>query len=79
VAACSDPTGAEPRLFFQRVPEAKIAKNRVHLDLHVDADRKAAGVERLIRLGAQLIDTRSDRGPRTHVMRDPEGNEFCLH
>jgi hypothetical protein len=79
VAACSDPAGAEPRLFFQRVPETKIAKNRVHLDIHVDADRKEAEVERLIGLGAQRIDTQSDRGPVTHVMRDPEGNEFCLH
>ena len=79
VAACSDPTGAEPRLFFQRVPEAKVAKNRVHLDIHVDEDQKDAEIERLTRLGAQLIDTQRDRGPVTHVMRDPEGNEFCLH
>ena len=79
VAACSDPTGVEPRLFFQRVPEGKIAKNRVHLDVHVDADRKEAEIERLSRLGAQLVETHSDRGPVTHVMRDPEGNEFCLH
>ncbi|MEV8504586.1 VOC family protein [Actinoplanes sp. NPDC051475] len=79
VAACTDPTGIEPRLFFQRVPEGKIAKNRVHLDVHVDDDRKEAEVQRLARLGAQLIDTHSDRGPLTYVLRDPEGNEFCLH
>jgi hypothetical protein len=79
VAACSDPTGAEPRLFFQRVPEGKIAKNRVHLDVHVDAGQKVAEVERLVTLGAELIETHSDRGPVTYVMRDPEGNEFCLH
>jgi hypothetical protein len=79
VAACSDPTGAEPRLLFQRVPESKTAKNRVHLDVHVDDGRKQAEVERLVRLGAQLIGTHSDRGPLTYVMRDPEGNEFCLH
>jgi hypothetical protein len=79
VAACSDPSGVEPRLFFQRVPEGKVAKNRVHLDVHVDADRKDAEVERLIALGAELFETHSDRGPVTHVMRDPEGNEFCLH
>jgi hypothetical protein len=48
VAACRDPAGVEPRLFFQRVPEDKIAKNRVHLDIHVDADQKAAEVERLV-------------------------------
>ena len=75
VAAVGDPTGTEPRLFFQRVPEGKIAKNRVHLDVHVDADQKAAEVERLVALGAELIETHSDRGPLTFVMRDPEGNE----
>jgi hypothetical protein len=79
VAACSDPAGAEPRLFFQRVPEGKVAKNRVHLDVHVDEERKTAEVERLIGLGAKLIEVRDDRGPVTRVLRDPEGNEFCVH
>jgi hypothetical protein len=79
VAACSDPAGVEPRLFFQRVPEGKTAKNRVHLDVHVDPERKDAELERLVALGAGLIETHSDRGPLTYVMRDPEGNEFCLH
>jgi hypothetical protein len=79
VAACGDGTGAEPRLFFQRVPEEKVAKNRVHLDIHVDNNRKDAEVERLTQLGAELIETHSDRGPLTYVLRDPEGNEFCLH
>src|SRR6266536_5255790 len=63
VAACGDPAGVEPRVFFQRVPEGKIAKNRVHLDIHVDADQKAAEVARLVGLGARLIETHSDRGP----------------
>jgi predicted enzyme related to lactoylglutathione lyase len=79
VAACSDPTGVEPRLFFQRVPEGKTSKNRVHLDVHVDEDRKTAEAERLVALGAQVVDENTDRGPRTIVMQDPEGNEFCLH
>jgi hypothetical protein len=79
VAACHDPAGVEPRLYFQRVPEGKTAKNRVHLDIHVDPDRKATEVERLVGLGAQLIDTHSDQGPIAYVLRDPEGNEFCLH
>jgi catechol 2,3-dioxygenase-like lactoylglutathione lyase family enzyme len=77
--ACRDPSGLEPRLFFQRVPESKVAKNRVHLDIHVEPDRKLAEVERLEKLGAQLIETHNDHGPVTYVMRDPEGNEFCLH
>ena len=79
VAACRDPSAVEPRLFFQRVPESKVAKNRVHLDIHVEPDRKLAEVERLEKLDARLIDTHSDRGPLTYVMCDPEGNEFCLH
>ncbi len=79
VAACRDPRGTEPRLFFQRVPEGKTAKNRVHLDIHVDPDGQAEEAARLTRLGATLIGTHDDRGPLTYVMRDPEGNEFCLH
>jgi hypothetical protein len=79
VAACSDPAGVEPRLYFQRVPEAKVAKNRVHLDIHVDPDHKEAEVERLTGLGAKVVETHSYQGPATYVMRDPEGNEFCLH
>ena len=79
VAACRDSSGVEPRLFFQLVSESKVAKNRVHLDIHVEPEQKPAEVERLEKLGARLIDTNSDRGPLTYVMRDPEGNEFCLH
>ena len=79
VAACSDPTGVEPRLYFQRVPEGKTAKNRVHLDIHVEPDQKEAEVSRLVSLGAELLGVHSDRGPKTYVLRDPEGNEFCLH
>ncbi|HEY9267432.1 MAG TPA: VOC family protein, partial [Mycobacterium sp.] len=45
----------------------------------VDEDRKAAEVDRLVGLGAQLTETHSDRGPLAYVMRDPEGNEFCPH
>src|SRR3954447_23985298 len=73
VAACRDPAGVEPRLFFQRVPEGKTAKNRVHLDIHVEPDQKTAEVDRLTALGAQLLNTSNDRGPLTYVMQDPEG------
>ena len=79
VAACSDPAGVEPRLYFQRVPEGKTAKNRVHLDIHVEPDRKEVEVARLVALGAEVIGVHSDRGPTTYVLSDPEGNEFCLH
>jgi catechol 2,3-dioxygenase-like lactoylglutathione lyase family enzyme len=79
VAACSDPAGVEPRLYFQKVPEGKTAKNLVHLDIDVEPDHKPAEVARLVGLGAEMIDVHSDRGPTTYVLRDPEGNEFCLH
>lgn len=78
VATCVDPDGTGPRLFFQRVPEEKTAKNRVHLDLQVGADAAPAEVERLLALGATLAWTTADRGPVTTTLRDPEGNELCV-
>ena len=78
VAACSDPTGKRPRLFFQLVPEAKAAKNRVHLDLHVGPDRVEAEAERLRGLGATDLWTSDDRGAFTITLADPEGNELCV-
>ena len=78
VAACADPAAVGPRLFFQRVPEAKAAKNRVHLDLQVGAQDAGAHVERLVALGATVAWTTSDRGPVTTTLRDPEGNELCV-
>jgi len=78
VAAASDPSGARPRLLFQRVPESKSVKNRVHLDLHVGADRVDAEAERLRSLGATHAWESADRGVRCVTLRDPEGNELCL-
>ncbi len=78
VAACRDPAGKGPRLFFQRVPEGKTAKNRVHLDLHVGPDQQAAEVERLKALGATHLWTSTDRGAPCVTLADPEGNEFCV-
>ncbi|MBN9104072.1 MAG: VOC family protein [Propionibacteriaceae bacterium] len=64
--------GIRPRLFFQKVPEPRMVKNRVHLDLHAaDATTEVA---RLIGLGATVL---AERGEWT-VLADPEGNEFCL-
>ncbi|MFG2720491.1 VOC family protein [Streptomyces sp. NPDC048416] len=71
-----EPPGA-PRLAFQRVPEAKAAKNRLHLDLTVEDVRRAraAAVRRgASPVGATVTDARGD----FQVMRDPEGNEFCF-
>ena len=63
------------RLLFVRVPEAKMVKNRLHLDLrtsHYDA-----AIERAISLGAVPADD-IYAGERWRVLRDPEGNEFCI-
>lgn len=78
VAACADPGGTGPRLFFQRVAEPKTAKNRVHLDLQVGPQDAATEVERLVALGASVLWTTADRGPVTTTLRDPEGNELCV-
>ena len=86
--ACVDPTGVGPRLFFQRVPEGKVTKNRVHLDVRVGtglvgAERVAAleaECARLLPLGAtrvQLLPA-DDVNESCLVMQDVEGNEFCL-
>jgi len=66
-----------PRLAFQPVPEAKAGKNRLHLDVEVgsvvDATRIAVG------LGASAVgDVTTDDQGSFQVLRDPEGNEFCL-
>jgi hypothetical protein len=66
------PDGGVPRLFFNRVPEPKAVKNRVHLDVRA-ADREAE-VERLIAAGASEV----GRHENWVVMADPEGNEFCV-
>jgi hypothetical protein len=72
----TDPTvmveGPGPRLCFQQVDEAKMTKNRVHLDIRV-IDRPAE-IERLRRLGATI----SFENQEWTTMLDPEGNEFCL-
>ena len=77
-----DPDGNGPRLYLQRVPEPKHAKNRVHLDIQVPADERRAEVERLVALGAVSGDehTMDPNDPDAFwiVMQDPEGNEFCI-
>ncbi|WP_432944016.1 VOC family protein [Kribbella sp. CA-253562] len=86
--ACVDPTGVGPRLFFQRVPEGKAVKNRVHLDVRVATglvgEQRIAALEaegtRLEALGAvrvQLL-VADDKNESCLAMQDVEGNEFCL-
>jgi predicted enzyme related to lactoylglutathione lyase len=75
-AILRDPDGVEPRLFLQKVPEAKVGKNRAHIDIEV-ADEQVA-VDRIVALGA-TIQWREDSAPHHWtVLADPEGNEFCV-
>jgi len=79
---------ARPRLLFQRVPESKAGKNRIHLDIRAGergldgevrfAQAKARAAE-LEALGAKVV-AEFDEGQmgRWIVMQDPEGNEFCV-
>jgi predicted enzyme related to lactoylglutathione lyase len=71
----TDPASG-PRLFFQHVPEAKAAKNRLHLDLVTEHYEEE--VERLTGLGAKSINEVKVPGARWTTFADPEGNEFDL-
>ncbi|MCM2412405.1 VOC family protein [Streptomyces sp. RKAG290] len=66
------------RLLFQRVPEPKTVKNRLHLDLHAGPDRRDAEVARLEGLGANVLRKVEEPGGTWTVLTDPEGNEFCV-
>jgi hypothetical protein len=88
-SAIEDPDGGGPRVFFQQVPEGKVAKNRVHLDVRaapgLDGEERMAALEaecsRLVGLGATRVRRDEPAPPMSAgfiVMADPEGNEFCL-
>ncbi|MGW7409668.1 VOC family protein [Streptomyces sp. NPDC054833] len=70
--------GLGRRLLFQRVPEVKTVKNRLHLDLHPGEGRRADEVERLKRLGARVLREVREPSGEWVVMADPEGNEYCV-
>ena len=80
--AIVDPAGRRPRIYFQRVPEPKTVKNRLHLDLHVGRDQVNAVAWELESLGARRVGLHDEAfGPFQDfsiTMQDPEGNEFCL-
>ncbi|GAB2487731.1 VOC family protein [Nocardiopsis aegyptia] len=88
-SAIEDPDGEGPRIFFQQVPEDKVAKNRVHLDVRaapgLQGEQRMAALEaecsRLVALGATRLRRDEPAPPLSAgfiVMADPEGNEFCL-
>lgn len=88
-SAVEDPDGQGPRLFFQQVPEDKVVKNRLHLDVRaapgLQGEERMAALEaecdRLVALGATRVRREEPALPLSAgfiVMTDPEGNEFCL-
>ncbi|MGI8941342.1 MAG: VOC family protein [Actinomycetota bacterium] len=84
-----DPAGRGARIYFQRVPEGKVAKNRLHLDLDVGGGRKTPldqrtkavneAAARVAKLGATKLYEQEEGDSYAVTMQDPEGNEFCLH
>ncbi|MFI5935922.1 VOC family protein [Actinoplanes sp. NPDC051494] len=88
-SAIEDPDGHGPRMFFQQVPEGKVVKNRLHLDVRaapgLRGEARMAALEaesdRLTALGAVQLRREEPAPPMSEgfiVMADPEGNEFCL-
>jgi predicted enzyme related to lactoylglutathione lyase len=78
----SDPAGDGQSLYFMQVPEPKTGKNRLHFDLLTEGSMEDE-VARLVEGGAEVVEVRQDPAsydnPDTWtVMRDPEGNEFCV-
>lgn len=88
-----DPAGVRPPLWFQKVPEAKAGKNRLHLDLYPTGRDNSipmehrieiveAKVAELTELGATVDRRTREDDPEDPiyfvVMQDPEGNEFCV-
>ncbi|MGD9791925.1 MAG: VOC family protein [Acidimicrobiia bacterium] len=72
-----DTEGVAVALAFQRVPEGKSVKNRVHLD--ITSDDLTLDTARLVALGATTIGSVvTDESGAFQVLADPEGNEFCL-
>jgi hypothetical protein len=86
--AVIDPTGVGPRQFFQKVPEPKGGKNRLHLDLPASdgvgtpvAQKLAqcqVKADELVALGAVVVGVVEEMGSGWILMQDPEGNEFCV-
>jgi hypothetical protein len=71
------PAGSGPTILFQEVPEGKVVKNRLHIDLNPTDRDQDEEVERLEKLGATRVDV--GQGDASWVvMGDPEGNEFCV-
>lgn len=63
---------------FMPVTDAKIVKNRVHIDLTTSAADRDQEIDRLLALGARRVDIGQTGEESWTVLADPEGNEFCV-
>jgi hypothetical protein len=71
------PAGSGPTLLLFRTPDAKVTKNRMHIDVNATDRPQEAEVERVLALGASRVDIGQGEQPWV-VLADPEGNEFCV-
>ncbi|RPK60341.1 hypothetical protein EES43_17220 [Streptomyces sp. ADI96-02] len=71
-------TGLGRRLLFQRVPEPKTVKNRLHIDVHTAPGQRDEEAARLVGLGARILRSVEEPGGSWLVLSDPELNEFCV-
>lgn len=71
-----DPHGTNVNVSISKVPERRVGKNRLHLDLYTENQR--GEVERLLKLGARIHPRTSEEGEDFIVLEDPEGNLFCV-
>jgi predicted enzyme related to lactoylglutathione lyase len=80
LVAPSFPRSTElPTMLFIPVPEPRAVKNRLHVDLQPADRTRDEEVERLLGLGATLVeDHRQDDGAGWVWLADPEGNDFCV-
>jgi predicted enzyme related to lactoylglutathione lyase len=74
--ATRNPDGSRPRFLFQRRERSRPESYPIHLDFR--SDDRGAEIERLTALGATVDDAASEAGRASTVMRDPEGNPFCV-
>jgi 4a-hydroxytetrahydrobiopterin dehydratase len=70
-----DPDGIRPTIWFQEVPESKTSKNRIHLDIRVEAGDHDELTSMLVGLGGTILAV----WPCFTTVADPEGNELCLN
>jgi predicted enzyme related to lactoylglutathione lyase len=79
VAPTFPPPGDGPTMLFIPVPEPRTVKNRIHLDVQPKEGTRDEEVERLVGLGASVVeDHRDDKGGGWVWLADPEGNDFCV-